>query len=326
MTKRALITGISGQDGSYLAEFLLAKGYEVHGLVLPKELENSDRDLWRLSGIINEIKLYPSSLESHPSILGIVDGIKPDECYHLAAQSFVSYTFDSESSIFDTNITGTHYIISVIKQIAPDCHFYFAGSSEIFGRATTAPQNETTPFNPRSIYGITKLTGYYLTRNFRDNYKLFACNGILYNHESPRRGDEFVTKKITSWVAKIKSGKENSLSLGNLEAKRDWGYAPEYVAAMWKMLQLDKPDDFILATGQLHTVRELCDIAFSYVGLDYREYVKIDQEFYRPSEKIPLVGDPKKAGRILGWAPKKKFTEIIEEMVEAELKHSKIIN
>lgn len=319
MAKTALITGISGQDGSYLAEFLLAKGYEVHGLVLPKELEDPNRDLWRLSGIFNEIKLYPSSLESYPSMLSIVDGIKPDECYHLAAQSFVSYTFDNEFSIFNTNIMGTHYILSVIKQVAPHCHFYFAGSSELFGRATTAPQDEATPFNPRSAYGITKLTGYHLTCNFRDNYGMFACNGILYNHESPRRGYEFVTHKITAGVAKIKLGKENSLSLGNLDALRDWGYAPEYVTAMWKMLQQERPDDFVIATGQLHTVRELCDIAFSYVGLDYREVVKIDQDFYRASEEIPLVGNPKKAGRILGWKPQKDFKEMIEEMVEADL-------
>jgi GDPmannose 4,6-dehydratase len=320
MPNKALITGISGQDGSYLAEFLLAQGYEVHGLVLPVELENPKRDLWRLSGIIDKIKLYPSAIESYASLLSIVGGIKPNECYHLAAQSFVSYTIDNESSIYNTNILGTHYILSVIRQVAPDCRFYFAGSSELFGRAKTSPQDETTPFNPRSIYGITKLTGYYLTCNFREKFNIFACNGILYNHESPRRGEGFVTQKITSGVSKIKVGKEKSLSLGNLDARRDWGYAPEYVSAMWKMLQQDKPDDYVLATGQLHSVRELCAIAFSYVGLEYRDYIKIDQNFFRSSEKIPLVGNPKKAGRILGWKPQKDFKEMIEEMVEADIR------
>lgn len=317
--KRALITGISGQDGSYLAELLLKKGYEVHGIVMRSELENPDRSLHNLKGILDRITLHPASIEAFPSMFQIVQRVQPDECYHLAASSFVSYSFDDEFAIFNSNVNGTHYILSIIKEIVPSCKFYFAGSSEMFGRAAGFPQNETTIFRPRSAYGITKATGYYLTYNYRDNYGLFACNGILYNHESPRRGHEFVTRKIVRGAVQIRKGLAQELVLGNLDAKRDWGYAPDYVKAMWLMLQQDHPDDYVIATGKLHSVRELCEVAFSYLGLNYEDYVKVDPKFFRPTEEIPLVGDASKAQEKLNWKPGKAFREMIEEMVEFDL-------
>lgn len=321
---KALITGISGQDGSYLAEFLLAKGYEVHGIVMRSELENPDRSLRNLKGVLNQITLHPASIEAYPSMFQIVQRVKPDECYHLAASSFVSYSFDDEFAIFNSNVNGTHYILSILKEITPLCKFYFAGSSELFGRASSYPQNENTPFHPRSAYGITKATGYYLTCNYRDNYGLFGCNGIAYNHESNRRGYEFVTRKIVRGAVQIKLGLTQELILGNLDAKRDWGYAPDYVKAMWLMLQQVQPDDYVIATGILHSVRELCEIAFSSLGLNYEEYVKVDPKFFRPTEDIPLVGDSSKAQTRLNWKPEKSFQEMIEEMVEydtAEIKN-----
>jgi GDPmannose 4,6-dehydratase len=319
----ALITGITGQDGSYLAELLLTKGYQVHGVVMRTELEDPDRSLWKLSGILDKITLHPASIEAFPSMFQIVQRVQPDECYHLAAFSFVSYSFDDEFAIFNSNVTGTHYILSIIKEIAPKCKFYFAGSSELFGRVSNYPQNESTPFHPRSAYGITKATGYYLTCNYRDNYKMFACNGILYNHESVRRGFEFVTRKITRGAAQVKSGKSKELFLGNLEAKRDWGYAPDYVRAMWLMLQQDKPDDYVIATGELRSVRELCEIAFNILGLDYRDFIKSDPKLFRPTEEIPLVGDTTKALKYLRWKPEKTFQSMIEEMVEYDLSEAK---
>jgi GDPmannose 4,6-dehydratase len=323
---KALITGISGQDGSYLAELLLDKGYEVHGIVMRTELEDPDRTLWKLSRIINRITLHSASIEAFPSMFQIVQRVQPDECYHLAAASFVSYSFDDEFAIFNSNVNGTHYILSVLKEAAPQCKFYFAGSSELFGRASIFPQDENTPFHPRSAYGITKATGYYLTCNYRDNYGMFACNGILYNHESVRRGNEFVTRKIVHGAVQIKLGRAQELHLGNLESKRDWGYAPDYVKAMWLMLQQDQPDDYVIATGNLHTVSDFCDIAFTYLGLNYQDYVKVDPKFYRPAEDVPLVGDSSKAQRKLNWMPEKSFHSMIEEMVEYDLAEaSKVI-
>lgn len=313
---KALITGISGQDGSYLAELLLSKGYEVHGIVMRSELENPDRSLHNLKGIINQVVLHPASIEAYPSMFQIVQRVRPEECYHLAAASFVSYSFDDEFAIFNSNVNGTHYILSILKEIASECKFYFAGSSELFGRVTSFPQNELTPFHPRSAYGITKTTGYYLTCNYRDNYGLFACSGILYNHESTRRGYEFVTRKIVRGAAQIKCGLAHELRLGNLDAKRDWGYAPDYVRAMWLMLQQDQPDDYVIATGELHSVREVCEIAFSSLGLNYEDYVRVDPKFFRPSENIPLVGDASKAQQKLNWKPEKTFQGMIEEMVQ----------
>jgi GDPmannose 4,6-dehydratase len=316
---KALITGISGQDGSYLAELLLDKGYEVHGIVMRTELEDPGHTLWKLSRIINRITLHSASIEAFPSMFQIVQRVQPDECYHLAAASFVSYSFDDEFAIFNSNVNGTHYILSILKEAAPRCKFYFAGSSELFGRATNYPQDENTPFHPRSAYGITKATGYYLTSNYRDNYGMFACNGILYNHESIRRGNEFVTRKIVRGAVQIKLGRAQELLLGNLESKRDWGYAPDYVKAMWLMLQQDQPDDYVIATGNLHTVRDFCDAAFTYLGLDYNDYVKIDPKFYRPSEDVPLVGNSSKARDKLNWMPETSFNSMIEEIINYDL-------
>jgi GDPmannose 4,6-dehydratase len=316
---KALITGISGQDGSYLAELLLSKGYEVHGIVMRTELEDPDRSLWKLAGILDQVILHSASIEAFPSLFQIVQKVQPDECYHLAAASFVSYSFDEEFAIFNSNVNGTHYILSVIKEAAPHCKFYFAGSSELFGRASSYPQDESTPFHPRSAYGITKATGYYLTCNYRENYGLFACNGILYNHESVRRGNEFVTRKIVRGAVQIKLGRAQELHLGNLEAKRDWGYAPDYVRAMWLMLQNNQPDDYVVATGNLHTVRDFCDIAFNYLGLNYQDYVKVDPQFFRPAEEVPLVGNSSKAKHRLKWVPQKSFNDMIEEMVDYEM-------
>lgn len=316
---KALITGISGQDGSYLAELLLSKGYEVHGIVMRSELEDPERSLWKLKGILNQITLHPASIEAFPSLFQIVQRIQPDECYHLAASSFVSYSFDDEFAIFNANVNGTHYILSILKEVAPQCRFYFAGSSELFGRASSYPQNESTPFHPRSAYGITKATGYYLTSNYRENYGMFACNGILYNHESVRRGFEFVTRKCVRGAVQIKLGLANELILGNLDAQRDWGYAPDYVHAMWLMLQQDRPDNYVIATGRLHSVRQLCEIAFKLVGLNYQDYVKVDPKLFRPTEEVPLVGDASKAHEVLNWKPEKTFENMIEEMIAFDL-------
>ena len=318
MAKKALITGISGQDGSYLADLLLAKGYEVHGLVLSSELQDPAKALWRIKHIMNDVKLHSASIESYPSILSAVEKIQPDECYHLAAQSFVSCSFDQEFSVFNTNVTGTHNILSALKQTSPDCRFYFAASSELFGQVTTFPQNENTPFRPRSAYGITKLTGYFLTCNYRDNYHMFACNGIMYNHESPRRGLEFVSRKITHGAAQIKLGLLNKLHMGNLDAVRDWGFAGDYVKCMWAMLQKDQPGDYVIATGETHSVREMCEIAFSQLGLDYQNHVIVDERFFRPAELTPLVGDASLARHALGWKPNTTFSDLIKSMVDSD--------
>lgn len=317
--KKALITGITGQDGSYLAELLLEKGYEVHGIVLRSEIEDSERSLARLTGFAQRLNLHVGSIESYPSLHTIIDKVSPDECYHLAASSFVSYSFEDEFSVFNTNINGTHNVLSALKNAAPGCRFYFAGSSELFGRAKTSPQNEDTPFNPRSAYGITKMTGFYLTSNYRDNYGLYACTGIAYNHESPRRGYEYVTRKISRGAAMIKAGLMNQLALGNLEATRDWGYAPDYVRAMWLMLQQEEPGDYVISTGIGHTIREFCQQAFERVGLDYQQYVVFDQRFYRPVEEIPLIGDSARARQALGWQPRVNFDELVKLMVDADL-------
>ena len=317
--KKAFITGISGQDGSYLAEFLLEKGYEVHGLVLRVELEDPERSLWRLSNVLDRVILHASSIESYPSLFRIIQQVQPDECYHLAAASFVSYSFDEEFAIFNANVNGTHNILSVIKEVAPHCRFYFAGSSEMFGKADVSPQDESTPFNPRSVYGITKVTGLHLSRAYRENYDLFTCNGILYNHESERRGFEFVTRKISNTVAKIKLGMANELRLGNLEAMRDWGYSPDYVRAMWLMLQQPEPDDYVIATGIAHSVKELVITAFEEVNLDWQKYVVSDPKYYRPAEAVILTGNAAKAHQKLGWSPVVSFDELIRLMVKADL-------
>ncbi len=322
-SKKALITGITGQDGSYLTEFLLSKGYVVHGIVRRVAFEDSTHRLWRIRHLLPKIHLHAASLESFPSLLNVVKEVQPDECYHLAAQSYVSYSFEDEFSTLQANINGTHYILSAIKDYAPNCRFYFAGSSEMFGNTDVTPQDENTPFYPRSAYGISKVSGFHLTRNYREVYGLKASCGILYNHESPRRGFEFVTRKITSSAARIKLGLEKKLCLGNLEAKRDWGHAKEYVEAMWLMLQQEPPRDYVIATGKAHMVQEVVEIAFSSLGLDYHEHVTIDPRLLRPAEVHSLLGNPTKARQELGWESRIAFRELIVEMVEADLAHLK---
>lgn len=317
--KKALITGITGQDGSYLTELLLSKGYQVHGILRRVALEDPEHHLWRIKHLLKKIVIHSGSLESFASLFKVVNKIKPDECYHLAAQSFVSYSFEDEFSTIDTNINGTHYVLSAIKECAPKCKFYFAASSEMFGHVREIPQNENTPFHPRSPYGISKVAGFDLTRNYREAYGLFACNGICFNHESPRRGFEFVTRKITNAVARIKYGLEKELKLGNLKAQRDWGYAGDYVEAMWLMLQQRKPDDYVIATGETHSVREFVELAFKYAGLNWKKYVSIDKELYRAAEVNILKGDYSKARRALGWKPHLKFNELVKIMVFSDL-------
>lgn len=319
MARKALITGITGQDGSYLTELLLEKGYEVHGLVRRTALEDPLHRMGRLAHVRDRITLHPASLESYPSLFKTIVKLQPDECYHLAGQSFVSYSFEDEFSTLNANINGTHFMLSSIKDGAPACRFYHAASSETFGKVRATPQNEETPFHPRSAYGISKVAGFELTRNYREAYSLHASNGILYNHESPRRGFEYVTRKITRHAAMIRLGLAHELRLGNLDAKRDWGHAREYVRAMWLMLQQDSPDDYVIATGRMHSVREFCDLAFSIVGLDYRKYVVVDPLFFRPAETETLCGDPSKARKKLGWQPTIGFEELVREMVEADL-------
>lgn len=319
MTKKAFITGITGQDGSYLAELLLEKGYEVHGFVRRIALENPEHRLRRINHVLDKIHIHSGSLESYASIYNVVETIRPDECYHLAAQSFVSYSFEDEFSTLKTNIDGTHFVLSAILKLCPDCKFYFAGSSEMFGNAAESPQHEETAMNPRSTYGISKLSGYHLTKNYREAHTLFALSGILFNHESPRRGFEFVTRKITSSVAKIKTGKLDKLRLGNLSAKRDWGYAKDYVKAMWLMLQQDTPDDYVVATGEAHSVQEFVELAFSCAGLNWHNHVVVDEQLFRPSEIHTLVGDYSKARKCLGWSPSVQFEQLVEMMVKADL-------
>jgi GDPmannose 4,6-dehydratase len=317
--KKALITGITGQDGSYLSELLLEKGYEVHGIVRRVAFEHPEARMWRLRHIIDRIHIHSASMESYASIFDIISRVKPDECYHLAAQSFVSYSFEDEFSTINTNLNGTHYVLSAIKRQAPNCRLYFAASSEMFGRVKETPQNEDTPFHPRSPYGISKMAGFELTRNYREAYGLFTLSGILFNHESPRRGMEFVTRKISSAGAKIKLGIEKEIRLGNLDAMRDWGHARDYVKAMWLMLQQDEPEDYVIATGKSHSVREFLETAFNYVDLDYRDYVSIDDKLYRPSDVNILQGDASKAHKKLVWSPSVTFEDLVREMIESDL-------
>ncbi len=317
--KKALITGITGQDGSYLAEFLLEKGYEVHGIIRRVAIEDPEHRLWRILHLKDRVHLHAASLESLPSIYRVFNTVKPDECYHLAAQSFVAYSFEDEFSTLNTNINGTHYVLAALRDCAPDCRFYFAASSEMFGKVSQVPQNEATPFHPRSAYGISKVAGFDLTRNYREAYGLKACSGILYNHESPRRGFEFVTRKITSHAAKVKLGLIKEVQLGNLDARRDWGHAREYVQAMWLMLQQDQPEDYVIATGEQHSVREFADLAFARLGLDYRDHVVVDPQFFRPADVETLLGDAAQARRKLGWTYKVPFKSLVEEMVDADL-------
>lgn len=318
--KRALITGITGQDGSYLAEFLLEKGYEVHGIVRRVAIEDPEHRLWRIVHIKDRVKLHAASLESLPSIYRVFRAVEPDECYHLAAQSFVTYSFEDEFSTLNSNINGTHYVLSALHDCVPQCRFYFAASSEMFGKVAQVPQTEVTPFHPRSAYGISKVAGFHLTRNYREAYGIKAASGILYNHESPRRGFEFVTRKIASHAARIKLGLAKEVRLGNLDAQRDWGHAREYVRAMWMMLQEDEPGDYVIATGETHTVREFAEAAFAHLGLDYRNHVVLDPSLKRPAEVEILLGDATRARQQLGWSCQVKFKELVREMVEADVR------
>jgi GDPmannose 4,6-dehydratase len=317
--KKALITGITGQDGSYLAEYLLSLGYEVHGLVRRVALEQPEHRLSRLRGVLDRIQIHAANLDSYASIFHIFSKQKFDECYHLAAQSFVAESFADGFSTMATNINGTHYVLAALRELQPECRFYFAGSSEMFGKVRETPQKESTAFHPRSPYGISKVAGFHLAMNYREAYGMFCSNGILFNHESPRRGYEFVTRKITDGVARIKMGLATGLRLGNLEAKRDWGHARDYVRAMHLMLQQPSPDDYVVATGETHSVREFCELAFAEAGLDYRNYVSKDESVYRPAEVDLLIGDYSKARSVLNWRPSVDFQGLIKEMVQSDL-------
>ncbi|MFC1539515.1 GDP-mannose 4,6-dehydratase [Candidatus Latescibacterota bacterium] len=321
--KKALITGITGQDGSYLSEYLLEKGYEVHGLVRRAAIEDPAHRMSRIYHIIDKLNLHSGLIENYASMYNVITKVKPDEFYHLAAQSFVAESFEDAFSTLQINIFGALNALSALKEIAPDCRFYFAGSSEMFGKVKESPQNEKTKFHPRSPYGISKVAGFDLTRNYREAYGMFAVTGILFNHESPRRGFEFVTRKITSHAAKIKLGMANKLTLGNLDARRDWGHSYEYIKQMYAMLQLEKPEDLVIATGETHSVREFCELAFSELGLNWEDHVTVDDKFKRPSEVELLVGDASLARRKLNWEPTILFKDLVKEMVLADYERLK---
>jgi GDPmannose 4,6-dehydratase len=321
---KALITGITGQDGSYLSELLLKKGYEVHGLIRRASTFNTER----LDPIYQDphsqsahLFLHYGDLSDAVSTYKLIAELRPDEIYHLGAQSHVRVSFDIPEYTADVTGTGTVRLLEAIRQAAPKARFYQASSSEMFGLVQEVPQRETTPFYPRSPYGAAKVFSYWLTVNYRESYAMHASNGILFNHESPRRGETFVTRKITRAVARIKAGLQDKLYLGNLDAKRDWGYAPEFVEAMWLMLQQDQPDDYVIATGETHTIREFLDLAFAHAGMKegWEKYVAIDPRYYRPAEVELLIGDAAKAKKQLGWQPKVTFAELVRIMTEADI-------
>lgn len=320
--KKALITGITGQDGSYLAELLLAKGYEVHGIIRRASTFNTGRiDHLYTDPHINGVRLFLhyGDIADSTNLIKLLYRIQPDEIYHLAAQSHVRVSFDIPEYTGDVTGLGTVRILEAIRETGLKAKFYQASSSEMFGQAKEIPQRETTPFNPRSPYAVAKVYAYWVTVNYRESYGMFACNGILFNHESPRRGETFVTRKVSRSVARIRAGLEHELYLGNLESKRDWGYAKEYVEPIWLMLQQELPDDYVIATGETHSVRELVEEAFSYVGLDWRKYVKDDPRYYRPSEVDILIGDPTKAKKFLSWEAKTRFKGLVRLMVDADI-------
>lgn len=315
MTKKALITGITGQDGSYLAELLLSKGYEVYGMVRRASVERFDR----IEHVKENLNLVQGDLTDQSSLDEAVKSIQPDEVYNLAAQSFVPTSWNQPTLTGEVTGIGTTRLLEAVRKHKPDARFYQASSSEMFGKVREIPQGELTPFHPRSPYGVAKVYAHFITVNYRESYNIFACSGILFNHESPRRGLEFVTRKITYEVAKIKLGISNELRLGNLDAKRDWGYAGDYVEAMWLMLQQPEPDDYVIATGEAHSVQEFAEIAFGCAGLDWKKHVVIDPKFIRPAEVDFLIGDPKKAKEKLGWRPKVNFPELVRMMVEEDI-------
>jgi GDPmannose 4,6-dehydratase len=320
VTKKALITGITGQDGSYLAEFLLDQGYQVIGMVR----RSSTVNFGRIEHIQDRITLAHGDLLDQTSLIQIMRDHKPDEIYNLAAQSFVPTSWQQPVLTGEFTALGVTRMLEAMRTIVPEARFYQASSSEMFGEVREVPQNEKTPFYPRSPYGVAKVYGHWITVNYRESYDLFACSGILFNHESPRRGLEFVTRKIAYGAAQIKLGLAHELRLGNLEARRDWGYAGDYVKAMWQMLQQDTPDDYVVGTGATHSVRELCQVAFSYLDLDWEQHVVVDPKFYRPAEVDLLVSDPTKAKERLGWDPEVCFDELVQMMVDADLAHLKL--
>ena len=315
MAKRAIITGITGQDGSYLTELLLAKGYEVTGIVRRLSAAN----FWRIEHLLDRITLRPADLLDQLSLVRVVQDVRPDELYNLAAMSFVPASWDQPMLTGEFNSQGVTRVLEAVRQVDPGIRLYQASSSEMYGRVREVPQTELTPFYPRSPYGVSKVFGHYITVNYRESYGLFAVSGILFNHESPRRGIEFVTRKVTDGVARIKLGMANHLGLGNLDACRDWGFAGDYVRAMWLMLQQEKADDYVIASGVSHSVRQLVETAFGHAGLDWQKYVRLDPAFLRPAEVDHLIGDSSKARRILGWEPQVNFTQLIAMMVDADL-------
>ncbi len=315
MSKRAIITGITGQDGSYLAELLLGKGYEVFGVVRRLSAPN----VWRIEHLLGKISLLQADLLDQLSLIKAVDAVRPQEFYNLAAMSFVPASWDQPMLTGEFNSQGVTRCLEAIRQVDTSIRFYQASSSEMFGKVRQVPQNEDTPFYPRSPYGVSKVFGHYITVNYRESYSLFACSGILFNHESPRRGLEFVTRKVTDGVARIKLGLTDTLSLGTLTAKRDWGFAGDYVRAMWTMLQQDAPDDYVVAMGVTHSVQELVELAFAHAGLDWRRHVRQDPAFLRPAEVDLLIGDAAKARRVLQWEPEVDFNRLIAMMVDADL-------
>jgi GDPmannose 4,6-dehydratase len=322
MIKRALITGIAGQDGSYLGELLIAKGYEVHGMVRRSSSMNRgriDHIFNRGASAAHAHRLHYGDLTDASSVNRLLREVKPDEIYNLGAQSHVKVSFDVPEYTAETAGLGTLRLLEAVRESGLSPKFYQAGSSEMFGKVVEVPQRETTPFYPRSPYAVAKVYGHWIVVNYREAYGMAACNGILFNHESPRRGEAFVTRKITRGVAAIKLGIIKTLALGNLEAKRDWGYAKDYVEAMWLMLQQDTPDDYVIATGETHTVREFCELAFAHVGLDWKDFVTVDPHYFRPTEVDILQGDASKAQRVLGWKPKVRFSELVKLMVDADL-------
>lgn len=313
--KNAIITGITGQDGSYLAELLLEKGYKVYGI----KRRTSDLNYGNVEHLKDDIEFIYADMTDLPSLITAVKKAKPDEVYNLAAQSFVQTSWEQPILTADVDALGVTNILEALRMEKPDAHFYQASTSEMFGKVQAVPQCETTPFYPRSPYGVAKLYGHWITVNYRESYDMFACSGILFNHESPRRGLEFVTRKVSMAVARIKHGLQKEVFLGNLDSKRDWGFAGDYVKAMWLMLQQEKPDDYVIATGETHTIREMCDVAFKYVGLNYEDYVKVDPRFFRPAEVDLLLGDPTKAKKALGWKLEVDFKQLIEMMVQSDL-------
>ena len=315
MSTRALITGITGQDGSYLAELLLEKGYEVHAIVR----RASSTNFWRIEHLLDRLQLHPADLLDQLSLIKVLDEVRPREFYNLAAMSFVPASWDQPMLTGEFNAQGVTRVLEAIRQVDPAIRMYQASSSEMFGKVREVPQTELTPFYPRSPYGVSKVYGHYITVNYRESYDLFAVSGILFNHESPRRGLEFVTRKVTDAVARIKLGLADSIGLGNLDAQRDWGFAGDYVRAMWLMLQQDRADDYVIATGHTHSVRDLVNVAFAHAGLDWQKHVKIDPRFMRPAEVDLLIGDPSKAKAALGWSPEVDFDGLVKMMVDADL-------